>query len=235
MGLPVSLRLPILFQDEWFVAVNKPAGINVHADEMAPRRDNCLRRLRSQLGRWVFPCHRLDCATSGVLLFAFSGQMARPVFEAFERRQVDKVYWALCRGYLQPGQEHLQRSLDGRPAETAFHSLRQYSLPMGVGRYPGARYSLLEIKPVTGRRHQIRRHLNYLGHPIVGDAQHGDGEHNRFFRECWGLAGLFLAARSLSLLHPFTGEPLRIEAPLAWRLEACLQQLEEFRVNPGKP
>ena len=124
-------RLAVVYQDEWLVAVSKPAGLVVHASEDAPLRDTAIRRLRSQTGRRVFPCHRLDRPTSGLLLFAFSGQLARPVFEAFERREINKSYWALCRGYLQPGQEELERPIDGRWALTRFRSLRQYALPMG--------------------------------------------------------------------------------------------------------
>jgi len=226
--------MEILYQDEWFVAVVKPAGLVVHASEDAPHRDTCIRRLRSQLGRRVFPCHRLDRPTSGLLLFAFSGQLARPVFEAFERREIGKSYWALCRGWLQPGQEELERPIDGRWALSRFATLAQYQLPIGVGRYPGSRYSLVEVRPVSGRRHQIRRHLKHLGHPILGDSQHGDLEHNRTFRRIWGFEGIFLASRTLELTHPLTGQPWSLAAPLAWRLEACLEQLEEFRLSIGK-
>lgn len=235
-GRPVaSKRLQIVYQDEWFIAVSKPAGLVVHASEDAPLRDTAIRRLRSQLGRRVYPCHRLDRPTSGLLLFAFSGQLARPVFEAFERREISKSYWALCRGHLQPGQEEVERPIDGRWALTRFRSLREYALPMGVSKYPTARYSLIEARPVSGRRHQIRRHLNHLAHPIIGDSGHGDLVHNRFFRQVWGLPHLFLASRSLELTHPLTGEALCLEAPLSWRLQACLEQLEEFRLSTGKP
>ena len=234
MSSPMT-RLPILYQDDWLVAVDKPEGVLVHASDEARQWDTCLRRLRSQLGRRVFPCHRLDRPTSGVLLFAFSGQIARPVFEAFERREIRKSYWTLCRGYLGPDQRELERALDDRWALTRFRSLREYAVPIRVGRYPSARYSLLEVSPVSGRRHQIRRHLKFLGHPIVGDGQHGDRDHNRFFQSCWGFQRLFLASRTLQLQHPITGVQLNLEAPLEWRLEACLQQLEEFRLGIGNP
>lgn len=228
------MKLPVLYQDEWFIAVHKPSGLVVHASEDAPHRDTVIRRLRSQTGRKVFPCHRLDRPTSGLLLFAFSGQLARPVFEAFERREIHKSYWVVCRGFLQPGQEELDRPIDGRSAFTRFRTLREFLVPVGVGKYPSSRYSLVEARPVSGRRHQIRRHLKHFGHPIVGDSQHGDLEHNRFFRSYFGFERMFLASRSLELTHPITGLPLLLEAPLAWRLEACLQQLEEFRVSAGK-
>ena len=230
MRLPAEQRLPVLYQDEWLIAVHKPAGLVVHASDDAPMRDTCLRRVRSQTGRRVFPCHRLDRPTSGLLLFAFSGQIARPVFEAFERREIGKSYWALCRGYLQEGQHELERPIDERWALTRFRTLHHYLVPMKVGRYASARYSLLEVNPVSGRRHQIRRHLKHLGHPIVGDGQHGDRDHNRFWQDCWGLPGMFLASRSLELAHPISGQPLTLQAPLAWPLQACLEQLEEFRV-----
>ena len=228
------MRLPVLYQDEWLIAVHKPSGLVVHASEDAPLRDTVIRRLRSQTGRKVFPCHRLDRPTSGLLLFAFSGQLARPVFEAFERREVRKSYWVLCRGYLGEDQSELDRPIDGRSALTRFASLARFLVPVGVGRYPSSRYSLLEARPVSGRRHQIRRHLKHFGHPVIGDSQHGDLEHNRFFRSFFGFQRIFLASRTLELNHPVTGEPLHLQAPLAWRLEACLQQLEEFRLSAGK-
>lgn len=224
----------MLYQDEWLIAVHKPGGLVVHASEDAPLRDTAIRRLRSQTGRKVFPCHRLDRPTSGLLLFAFSGQLARPVFEAFERREIGKSYWALCRGFLGAGQEELDRPIDGRSALTRFTSLREFLVPVGVGRYPSSRYSLVEARPVSGRRHQIRRHLKHLGHPVVGDSQHGDLEHNRFFRRFFGFEQMFLASRSLQLTHPVTRELLVLEAPLAWPLQACLEQLEEFRLSTGK-
>lgn len=226
MGRP---RLTVLYKDRWFVAVDKPAGLLVHRHSEAPGQDTCLRRLRSQCGRRVYPCHRLDCATSGVLLFAFRGEWARPVFEAFEQRQVKKVYWALCRGFLQAGQEVVERPVDGRWARTEFSTLAEYSVPMAVGRYSSARYSLVEARPITGRLHQIRRHLSSIGHPIVGDSQHGDGAHNRFLREVWGLPGLFLAARILEFRHPMKDCWMSIEAPLRWGLQACLEQFEPYR------
>lgn len=229
------MKLPVIFQDEWLVAVHKPAGLVVHASEDALVRDTAVRRVRSQTGRKVYPCHRLDRPTSGVLLFAFSGQLARPVFEAFERREISKSYWALCRGYLGPGQEELDRPIDGRSAFTRFSSLAEYLVPVGVGRYPSSRYSLVEARPVSGRRHQIRRHLKHFGHPIIGDSQHGDLEHNRFFRAFFGFSRLFLASCTLSLRHPVTGADLHLQSPLAWPLQACLEQLEEFRVGTGKP
>lgn len=235
MTKPPAVKLPVVYEDEFLIAVHKPAGLVVHASEDAPLRDTAIRRVRSQTGRKVFPCHRLDRPTSGLLLFAFSGQLARPVFEAFERREIHKSYWALCRGYLGEGQQELERAIDGRSALTRFRSLREYLVPVGVGRYPSSRYSLVEARPVSGRRHQIRRHLKHLAHPVVGDSQHGDLEHNRFFRSFFGFGRLFLASRSLSLKHPVTGEDLELQAPLAWRLQACLEQLEEFRLSTGNP
>lgn len=221
--------LPVLFRDEWLVAVHKPAGLLVHANDDAPLRDTCLRRVRSQTGRKVYPCHRLDRATSGVLLFAFSPGVVRQVFLAFENRQVEKIYWAVCRGYLEESQQTVRRDIDGRASCTHFRSLAKYLVPVQVGRYPTARYSLLEVNPETGRRQQIRRHLKHIGHPVLGDKLHGDRDHNRFWARCWGFEQMFLAARVLQLAHPVTGERLQLEAPLARAQQTCLEQLEEFR------
>lgn len=222
--------LAVLYQDEWLVAVDKPAGLLVHpqVDRPGGGRDSCLRRLRSQLGMRVHPCHRLDQATAGVLLFALDLSVLRTVFREFQQRRVEKRYLALCRGHFPEQLTGCSQPIDGRTAETRWTVLRSYCLPWQVGRYPTARYSLLEVEPVSGRRQQIRRHLKATGHPILGDTQHGDRDHNRAASAILGLQQMFLAARQLTLTHPVGGQPLHITAPLPSRLTALLEQLEEF-------
>ena len=227
-----KLDLPVVYRDEWLVAVDKPAGLLVHpqVDRVGGRacRDTCLRRVRSQTGRMVYPCHRLDQATAGVLLFAFDPETLRTVSLAFQQRRVEKRYLALCRGHFPVELVGLAQPIDGRSAETRWRILRRYLLPWQVGRYPTARYTLLEVEPVTGRRQQIRRHLKAVGHPILGDTQHGDRDHNRSAGSILGLQQMFLVSTRLGLVHPVSGQRLVLESPLPRRLQALLQQLEEF-------
>ena len=103
--------------------------------------------------------------------------------------------------------------------------LATVELPIPVGRYPQARYSLVELVPHTGRLHQLRKHLAHLRHPIVGDVRHGEGRHNRLFREHLGIRRLLLHAWWLALPHPHHDRPLRIRAPLDDELRGLLQRL----------
>lgn len=226
--MPVT-PLRILYRDEVLVAVDKPPGLVVHNSELARTRDTCMRRLRSQLGCKVYPCHRLDSPTSGLLLFALSPEALEGVMKQFRERQVEKRYLGFCRGYLRPEQERVEDPIDGRWAATEFRTLEQYRVGCAVGRYPTARYSLLAIHPVSGRRQQIRRHLKRIGHPLVGDTRHGDPDHNHFLRQVFGFRRLFLHSFSLSLRHPQSGQAVDLRCELSPALQAFLEQTEEFR------
>jgi tRNA pseudouridine65 synthase len=216
--------LRILYRDDWLVAVDKPPGLLVHRTPLAQADDFVLQRLRRQLGRRVYTIHRLDRPTSGVLLFALTPALAVAVSRLFEERLVSKRYFAIARGYLD-AEGLIDYPLRGeggsapRPAVTRYRTLARVELPAAVGRYPSSRYSLAEVRPLTGRYHQIRRHFHHIFHPLIGDTTHGDGRHNRYFRREMGSARLLLHAHSLSLTHPQTGDPLEIVAPLdaGWR------------------
>jgi tRNA pseudouridine65 synthase len=199
--------LELLWADEHLAVVHKPSGLLVHRgwgdDDVV-----AMTEARSLLGRWVYPVHRLDRGTSGALLFALSPEVARKLQEAFEARAVTKVYWALVRGAL--GAELLidhpvPRAEDGPKVEaiTAIAPL-----------WSKDRYSWVEARPRTGRLHQIRRHLKHVSHPIIGDVNYGKGEHNRLFRERYGLHRLALHAARIELEHPVTAERIRVDAPL---------------------
>lgn len=210
--------LPVLHRDPWLVAVAKPAGLAVHRSEQVRDRAPALQRVRDLLGCWVYPVHRLDRGTSGVLLFALDPDTARTVGETLARREADKRYLAVVRGWapVQAEVDHPLQEHAGAPAHDARTSLRRLgtvALPIPVGRYPEARYSLVELRPHTGRLHQLRKHMAHLRHPIVGDVRHGEGRHNRLFRERFGVHRMLLHAHALTLPHPATGEPLHIRAP----------------------
>jgi len=212
------------------VAINKPSGLLVHRSPIDRRETRfALQMLRDQIGQHVFPVHRLDKPTSGVLLFGLSSEVARLVARQFENRSVGKHYLAVVRGYC-PGQGRIAHPLKDKPdphadstgaaekpareAVTRFRQLASVEIPVEVDRYPHSRYSLVALTPETGRRHQLRRHMKHIGHPIIGDAKHGKGVHNRFFASRYNCRRLLLACTRLELDHPLSGESLRLEAPL---------------------
>lgn len=226
-----SERLPILYQDDSLIIVDKPSGLLTHKSMIASTDSTSLmERLRDQVGEWVYPVHRLDRATSGVVIFARSSSTAHQVNRSFILRQVTKKYMAITRGYA-PKEVEVDHALKKRrdritdhkvckdkppqPAQTSFSCVATVELPVPVGRYLTARYSLVEARPHTGRRHQIRRHLKHISHPIVGDTYHGKGEHNRLFRERFNSHRLLLAATEISLPHPLRDEVLCVQAPLS--------------------
>jgi tRNA pseudouridine65 synthase len=183
-----------------------------------------VQRLRDQLGRPVYPAHRLDRATSGVLLFALDPAIHARLAAAFEAGEVTKRYLAIVRGWPPPTQliDHALSRLEddgagpvagpARAAQTALTTLATAELAVRVDRYPTSRYALVALEPRTGRRHQLRRHLSHVHHPIVGDTTYGQGRHNRLFRDRFGSSRLLLHAQSLGLVHPVTGTPLVIHA-----------------------
>ncbi|RMH95216.1 MAG: hypothetical protein D6681_13215 [Calditrichaeota bacterium] len=222
--------LDILYQDEWLVAVDKPSGIHVHPTHLSRGEDSCRRILRDQLGRRVYTVHRLDRATSGVLLVALDVDTARALNRLFEERQVKKQYLAVVRGYTEAQGviDHPLRKVrfgEPKPARTEYRRLATVELPYAVGKFPTARYSLVEIYPHTGRKNQIRRHFNHIAHPIIGDTAYGDNKHNRFFREHFGIHRLLLMATELSFVHPHTGQPLTIRAPIPAEVAKVLESL----------
>ena len=247
---PSNNPLEILYQDESLVAINKPAGllvhrsrIDVHATEFA------LQRLRDQIQRPVFPVHRIDRPTSGVLLFALNSSIAAEVAKQFEQRTVEKSYHAIVRGFLaedgcweEPLVEKHDRIVDrkaqknkaAQPATTQYRSLRQWEIPFSAGKYPTSRYSLAMIRPLTGRKHQIRRHFNHMAHPVVGDTTFGDRRHNRLFVERLRCHRLLLAATELKLNHPVSGNQITITAGLGETFERAIAELDSLTISNGR-
>jgi tRNA pseudouridine65 synthase len=229
------MELPLLYRDEDLVVIDKPAGLLVHRSSLdAHETDTVLDRLRAQLGHEeaaaLAPAHRLDKGTSGVLVLALHAEAARRLGQAFDEGRVAKRYLALVRGWpaesidldhpLARDPELPSTGQPRLPARTLFRRLARVEWPFAVdARHPTTRYALVEARPLTGRRHQIRRHLKQLAHPIVGDATHGKGPHNRAVAAWLGLSRLWLHAIELELPHPTDGRPLRVAAPpgQAWQ------------------
>ncbi len=211
--------LTILYRDDHYVAVDKPAGMLVHRSWIAEEDEVfLLQTLRDQIGQRVYPIHRLDRPTSGVILFALCSEAARAMCGVFEQREVTKEYLAIVRGYTDES-GHIDYALREEPhkpeqqAVTDYQRLAMVELPIPVGRYNTSRYSLVRVMPVTGRMRQIRKHFHHIFHPLIGDTSHGEGRHNRLFREQFDCQRLLLHAHRLTLPHP-EGEMLTIEAPL---------------------
>ncbi|GAB4351069.1 MAG: tRNA pseudouridine(65) synthase TruC [Gammaproteobacteria bacterium] len=233
--------LPLLYRDQWLVAVNKPPGLLVHRSAVDRHETRfALQMVRDQIGRRLFPVHRLDKPTSGVLLFALESEVARRLGEAFASGRVRKRYLAVVRGHPEPFrtiehplQEPWDRMTDRRarrdkppqPAVTDIRRLATCELPLRVDRYPTSRYALVEASPRTGRKHQIRRHLKHISHPIIGDTTYGKGRHNRLFSQRFGADRLLLHAVELALPHPTSGEELVIQAPLEERFQRTVEAL----------
>jgi tRNA pseudouridine65 synthase len=198
--------LEVLYRDAHLCAVMKPSGLAVHRG-WAAADHYALDLVRDQLGQRVYPVHRLDQPTSGVLLFALAPEIAGALGESLMARAVAKRYLALTRG-VPPEALRLEHALkdergDAKPAVTELRRLWVFR----------GRYALVEARPETGRTHQIRRHLKHLSCPIIGDTSYGKSEHNRLFASEFGLTRLALHAAELGFVHPLSGQRLTITAP----------------------
>jgi tRNA pseudouridine65 synthase len=248
----------IIFEDGHIVAVSKPEGLLVHRTRIASDKGPfLLQQVRDMTGRYLYPVHRLDKPTSGIVIFAAALESARTLSESFRNHAVRKTYLAVVRGWVdEKGQidSPLDKPADGnigkpdsgqvakKEALTNYIRLAKTDIPYAVSRHPTSRYSLVKVHPLTGRRHQIRRHLRRISHPVVGDVEYGDGRHNRFFRSHFGIRRLLLHACSITILHPHTGIPFTITDPpgpdfrkvcneLGWEIPEKFET-HEFRI-PG--
>ncbi|TNC80582.1 MAG: pseudouridylate synthase [Oleiphilus sp.] len=237
--------LDILYHDQWLIAVHKPAGLLVHKSPIDKHETRyAMRLLRDQIGQWVYPVHRLDKPTSGLLLFALDSQTASLLGKQFEQQQVSKLYQAVVRGYTQDlglvdhplkeiaafkSQQAQAEQKEEKTAQTHYRSLIRYELPYSDGRFDTSRYSLLEMTPVSGRKHQIRRHLKHISHPIVGDVKYGKGPHNRLFRDQFKCSRLLLACTSMQIIHPYNELPLHMTCPLADDFVQTLHALSTYK------
>jgi tRNA pseudouridine65 synthase len=235
-------KLPILYQDEFLVAVNKPSGLLVHRSDIARHEtEHAMKIVRNQLRQWVYPFHRLDRSTSGVLVFALDQETARRMTQLFTNDKIFKNYLAVVRGHTRdeelidhPLKEHWDKMTDqkadkdkpGQQAITEYRRLATVELPQAVGPYATARYSLLQVKPRTGRNHQIRRHMKHVFHPVVGDTTYGDGKHNDFFRKNFNCRRLLLHANRIEFIHPYTCAHIIIQAPLDETFSTLLKALD---------
>jgi 23S rRNA pseudouridine955/2504/2580 synthase len=217
------LRLPILYEDEALLAVDKPAGVAVHGGSgVAHGVIESLRAMRPE-ARFLELAHRLDRETSGVLLLAKKRVALTELHRLLREREIDKRYLVAIDGRFRNERQRVRLALaqrrttegkrvsvsdEGQEAETIFRRLAR-----------GERFSLLEAELLTGRTHQIRVHLAHLGHPVLGDDKYGDFPLNRELRKL-GLKRMFLHAARIAFPHPLSGAALEIAAPLPGDLQA---------------
>ncbi|MEM7250140.1 MAG: pseudouridine synthase [Pseudomonadota bacterium] len=225
------MSLQVLYRDAFVVALYKPAGWLVHRtalDSRVPNARIVMPTIRDQLNQYVYPVHRLDRPTAGILLLALHAQIAKRLSQQFESRSIDKEYLAVVRGHptahgvidypllerLDPTTDALARP-DKQPqdATTEFRTVARVEHAIAVRPYQTSRYALVALRPRTGRKHQLRRHLKHIFHPVVGDTTYGDGKHNQSAREHFNCRRMLLLANRLSFNHPETGERLAITTP----------------------
>lgn len=227
---PAERAALVLFQDEDLLVLNKPSGVATHKTPGCDDACTALTLARACAGRWVYPVHRLDRATSGILVFALSPEMASSMGLSLAQGRWQKDYLAIVRGHLQ-GQGRFDHPLsdegpgEARPASTLWSCLAHSTMPWAVRPYATARYSLVQLTPLTGRTHQLRRHCKSLSHPIIGDSIYGDGAHNTALAAHLGLRRLLLHAWSLRLPHPRSGALLQWQAPLEAAMARVVREL----------
>lgn len=227
----MSEHIDILYQDEYMVAVHKPHGLLVHASSIASDADSfALQLVRDQIRKYVYPVHRLDRKTSGVLLFALDQQAASAIGAMFRERSITKLYHAVVRGYISEKTITIDYPIKndkgiGLDARTIISPLRRYELPVPHGQHLTSRYSLIEALPITGRTHQIRRHLAHLRHPIIGDRPHGCNKQNRLWKSHWSMNTMLLQAVKIEFWHPVTGKRTSIESSYSSEMEHVIQTI----------
>lgn len=219
------MELEIIYHDDDYIVINKPSGLLVHRSPIDRHETRfAMQLLRDQIGQRVYPVHRLDKPTSGLLVFALHSEAANALQQQFIHGELDKYYLAVVRGYT-PQQltidhpvkavqdkKHQGRVTDAKPALTHLQTLAQCELDVCIEKYPKSRYSLVALHPVTGRRHQLRYHMKHISHPIIGDPKYGKSKHNHYFTEAFANTRLLLTAVKLAFTHPYSQQAIRLTA-----------------------
>lgn len=222
--------LEIIHQDEYLVAINKPHGLLVHQSPIARDAEEfALQLLRDQLGQTVYPAHRLDRKTAGILIFSLDKPTDRLMQQQFQNKTVEKKYLALLRGFA-PSEMTIDYALkrdDGvvQEAITHFRTLQQFEFNIPSGKHATSRYSLIEANPETGRMHQLRKHFAHIFHPIIGDRPHGCNKQNKFWLETFEMNTMLLHASELTFTHPQTNQLLHLKADLSEEFQRVLNLL----------
>lgn len=199
-------KLKVIHRDPFCLAVHKPHGIATYRESRGGNADGCKELLEEQLNQRLFPVHRIDADTSGVVLFALDPRSAAGFIRAFKEHKVQKTYEAWCVGDL-PERGTIRTPLKKNKSHETESARTDY---LRIRRERG--FSLVTAHPFTGRFHQIRRHFESIGHPLVGDPLYGPPEAWKGFFK--GEPRLMLQASGLELIHPVSRKPLRIKTKI---------------------
>jgi len=236
-------QIRFLWEDDAICVIHKPPRMLVHprSRRKGHHEVTVLQRLREQLLQDVYSVHRLDRATSGVMVCAKSRQAAAELCRQFRDGEVVKSYFAVVRGFLDEpiviDRPLNKRSASGRrldvtvPAVSRVSPQYQYELPIPCGRFQTTRCSLIDLRPDTGRWHQLRRHLNHVSHPIIGDVEHGDNSQNRMYRERFQLRRLLLASTQLRFAHPISGQDMQVTCDPDEEFQEILERLQPYKIT----
>ncbi len=212
----MSTLLEIVYEDEELIAINKPHGLLVHRSAIARDvREFALQSLRDQVGYKIYTTHRLDRKTSGILLFSKNKEAQSWIQKQFQASKVEKTYEAIVRGYVTDS-IHLDYPLINdkgkvQAAESFICPKEYFEIPLINQRHNTSRYTRVEVKPITGRYHQIRKHMAHLRHPIIGDRPHGCNKQNKLWKEQLHIDHMMLHASKLCLIK-LSGETIMISA-----------------------
>ncbi len=228
------IPLEIIYEDEDLVAINKPHGLIVHRSRIArDATEFAIQILRDQIGMKVYPAHRIDRKTSGVLLFAKDKKSEIEMQKQFQNRKVVKTYEAIVRGYT-PEQMTVDYPIgEGRvrqEASTSFKTIQTFEIDIPLGKHETSRYSLIELLPATGRFHQIRKHLAHIFHPIIGDRPHGCNKQNRLWKNTFHMTKMMLHAKTLEFERS-NGNKITISANRSKEFERVLSILEAKSIH----
>ncbi len=232
------MSLEIIFEDDYLLCVTKPNNVLVHHafhSRNVAEEDSLLQIIQNEKGLKVYPVHRLDRKTSGIILLAKETHFVSKFQELFTNNEIQKTYFGIVRGFS-PDTKTIDSPVKGRDGKvhkealTHLKTLEKVTLEIPVKPYDSSRYSLVELSPKTGRMHQLRVHTNKISHPLIGDTKYGDKNHDIMFDENFGCKNLFLHAGKLEFIHPFTSKELTLKAtfPKDW-----IGLFEEFSwINP---
>ncbi len=214
------IQIEIIHQDNYCILVNKPNNVLVHHSFHSRNKideKSLLQLLENQLGRKFYPVHRLDRKTSGIILLATKKEYVSKFQILFTTNEIKKTYYGVVRGFTQD-QMVINSPVKGKDAlvykeaETHLQLLENITVDIPVKPYDRSRYALVQLKPKTGRMHQLRIHMNKIAHPLINDAKYGDKNHNIMYEDQFGWKNLFLHAGSLEFIHPFTKKAFNVKA-----------------------
>lgn len=222
-----------LYNDGILLIINKPPGLLTHRSNLSSDRNSVVDRLKDLYIHAPSPIHRLDRPTSGVLVSSFTREAARILGISFVEGKVKKSYLAIVRGHMEEtGSIDIPLKKDGegdfQRAFTNYRTIKKFEIPVANNKYKSSRYSLIQVKPETGRFHQIRRHLARTGHPVIGDTSHGDLRHNRIFEKYFSIKRLLLHSESITFPHPMTSETLTVSAPIPIEMQQIIEAVKEI-------